>query len=144
MGTFELVRTMPGPLDRVFAAVGDLTAYGDYLPMTRIEADRGPVGPGWSFTGRTGAGPVVLVDRMQVVRWDPPHGFGVRKLGPVLAGWAEVHLTPEGEETRVVWQEHITLRPTRIGRHLAPVSDRVNSWLFGRALEAMADRVATG
>lgn len=156
MGTFELQRTMVGDRDHVFSVVGDLPAYGRYLPMTRIEHDPGPIGEGWRFTGYSGLGPVALVDRMQVTAWDPPHRFAVRKHGPVLLGWAQAtvemaqggedrsHLAvstdgkPAPPQCRVLWREHIVVRPARIGRVLAPATDRFNTWLFGRALDAMA------
>lgn len=151
MGTFELARVMPGTQEQVFAVVADLPAYGQYILSTRIEHDPGPVQVGWRFTGYTGVGPVRLPDRMEVTRWEPAQGFGVRKLGPVLSGWAEVELVElprdqgaeeqEGPATLVRWREHITMRPERVGRRLAPLTDPVNRWLFTRALAAMHHRL---
>lgn len=153
MGTFELTRTMPGDVEHVFAAVGNLPAYGEYLPMTRIEHDRAPIGPGWSFTGYSGVGPLALIDRMQVTAWQPPMHFAIRKRGPILLGWAEIDLEPaprdDGEPddaapwTIVRWRENIVVRPVRLGRAISPVTDRFNTWLFGRALDAMARRAAS-
>lgn len=144
MGTFELVRVVPAPPAATFAVVGDLTAYGAFIPMTRITADPAPVGPGWRFTARTGPGPLAVVDRMQVTRWDPPHGFAVTKLGPVLDGWAEVSLSAAGAGTRLLWREEITVRPAALGRRLSAVADPVNRWMFGRALDRMVARVRQG
>lgn len=152
MGTFELTRTMAGDPERVFATVGDLPSYGDFMMMTRIEHDRAPIGPGWSFTGYSGVGPLALIDRMQVTTWDPPYRFSVRKRGPILLGWAEVELEliqdgsadqaqqGMGARTRVRWRENIVVRPIRVGRLVAPATDRFNRWFFGRALDAMAAR----
>lgn len=142
MGTFEIVRTVPATPERVFAVVGDLPAYGEFVPMTVIEHDPGPVGPGWEYTGRTGPRPLRVVDRMRVTDWDPPRGFRAVKLGPVLDGWAEVHLSPEGSGTRLVWRERIVLRPPWLGRRLSRLSDPVNTWLFARALDRMTAKVA--
>jgi Polyketide cyclase / dehydrase and lipid transport len=144
MGRVDLVRTMAGPPERAFSVVGDLPAYGRFLPLTRVEHDPGLVGVGWRFTGRSGIGPLVLVDRMRVTEWDPPYGFAVEKLGPVLTGGARATLWPDGSGTRVVWQEEITVRPTVLGRHLRRLTDPVTRWLFGRALDRMAARVARG
>ncbi|CAN5885955.1 MAG: SRPBCC family protein [Actinomycetota bacterium] len=141
MGTFEIVRTVRASPERVFSVVGDLAAYGEFLPMTSIETDAGTIAPGWHFTARTGPAPVRLVDRMRVSEWDPPRGFRVVKLGPVLDGWAQVHLTGEGADTRVVWRERIVVRPVRIGGPLSRIYDPVNTWLFGRALDRMTLKV---
>ncbi len=144
MPAVEIVRTVPASVEQVFAAVADLADYGRYIPLTTIEHDRGPIGVGWRFTARTGLGPVALVDRMKVTRWEPSHGFGVVKLGPVLDGWAEVHLTAEAGGTRLVWREEIVPRPAALGRRLAPLSDRLTALLFGRAVDAMAARAVAG
>lgn len=141
MGTFELARTLPGTPAEVFAVVADLHAYGEFVPMTRIDGDPGPIGPGWRFDARTGPGPLALLDRMQVTHYDAPHGFGIVKLGPILDGWAEIDLTAEGEHTRVIWREHITVRPAAVGRLVAPLTDPVNRLLFGRALDKMTARL---
>lgn len=142
MGTFELARVMPGTPEQVFAVVADLPGYGDYILSTRIEHDSGPVKVGWRFTGHTGLGPLRLPDRMEVTRWEPGVGFGVRKLGPVLSGWAEVDLSPaEQTSTLVQWREHISVRPPLAGRLLGPVTDPTNRWLFSRALDAMQRRL---
>lgn len=144
MGTVEIVRTLPATPAEVFAVVGDLPSYGDFVPLTRVEHDPGSVGVGWRFTGLSGVGPLVLVDNMEVTAWDPPHRFAVAKLGPVLAGGARVVLEPSGAGTRLVWQEEIVLRPSALGRRLGRLTDPVTRWLFTRALDAMTARVTAG
>jgi uncharacterized protein YndB with AHSA1/START domain len=144
MGTVELERTLPASPAEVFAVVGDLCSYGDFVPLTRVEHDAGPPGVGWRFTGLSGVGPLPLVDRMEVTEWDPPHRFAVVKLGPVLAGGARVTLEPVGEGTRLLWQEEIVLRPTVLGRRLGGLTDPVTRWLFARTLDAMTARVTAG
>lgn len=140
MGTFEVVRTVRAGRAKTFEVVADLRAHGDYVPLTRVEHDPGPIGVGWRFTGRTGVGPLTLVDRMEVTRWEPGESFRIDKRGPVLDGWAEVHFTCDGPDTRVVWHEHILVRPRALGRLLAPVLDPGNRVLFTRVLGAMAAR----
>lgn len=144
MGTIEIARTVPAPPEQVFAAVSDLRGYGRDIPLTAIEADPGPIGVGWTFVGRSGVGALRLPDRMRVTEWDPPRSFAVVKLGPVLEGWAQVHLTPEADGTRVIWREHITPRPVSLLRHLDPVTDRFNRWMFGRAVDRMVRRACGG
>lgn len=137
MGTFELTRTLPAGADRTFEVLGDLAAYGQFQPLTRIRATPGPVGPGWSFVAYTGVGPLSVVDRMVVTEWEPGVHFAIVKVGPVLDGGAEVHLTPEGSGTRVVWREEIVPRPGWLGRRVGPVVDPVMRWFMGRSLDRM-------
>lgn len=141
MGTFEIVRTLPADPEATFAVLGDLSAYGQFQPLTSIRPSPGPVAPGWSFVARTGIGPLAVVDRMVVTAWVPGEHFAIAKLGPVLDGWAEVHLTPEGADTRVVWREEIVPRPGWIGRRTAPLTDPVMRWFMGRSLDQLAVRV---
>lgn len=137
MGVFDFTRNAPLTPAQVFSVVGDLQGYGRWIPLTRIDADPGPVDAGWGFVARSGLGPLTLPDRMRVTRWEPDRGFSLTKLGPVLDGWAEVDLHAEGEHTRVVWREDITVRPRTLGRPLGRVTDPFNTWMFGRALDAM-------
>lgn len=141
MGAVELVRVVPADLEATFAVVGDLTAYGRFVVATTLETDPLPVGVGWSFTARTGVGPLVVVDRMTVTAWEPPHRFSVRKLGPVLDGWADVRFVAGAAGTTVRWTEEITVRPPWLGRRLTLLSDPVTRWLFGRALDRMVAQV---
>lgn len=140
MGTFEVVRTVRADLARTFAVVSDLRAHGDYIPFTTIEHDPGPIAVGWRFAGRTGVGRLALLDRMEVTRWEPGESFRIDKRGPVLDGWADVHFSVDGDDTRVVWRERIVLRPRVLGAALGPVLDPANRVFFGRALSAMAAR----
>lgn len=141
MGTFEVVRTVRADREQVFAVVADLRAHGDYIPLTTIRGGQGPIGPGWRFTARSGVGPLVLVDRMEVTRWEPGRGFRIDKHGPVLDGWAEVRLSQEGPHTRLSWRERIVLRPATVGRLLGPVLDQANKALFAAAVDRMVSRV---
>lgn len=141
MGVFEVTRTVEASPEAVFAVVGDLRRYGDWIPLTRIRSDDGPITTGWEHVGESGLGPLRLPDRMRVTRWEPGRGYSVRKLGPVLDGWAEVDLDPEGAGTRVVWREDITLRPRPLGRLAGVVTDPVSRWMFGRALDLMLAEV---
>ncbi|MGB3185058.1 MAG: SRPBCC family protein [Ornithinimicrobium sp.] len=140
MGSFDLARRVPANLRHTFEVFADFRSHGDFIPMTTIEADDGPIALGWRFTARTGPGPLALPDKMVVTVWDPPHEFRIEKLGPVLDGWAHVHFTAEGGDTRVVWRERIVVRPAPIGRGLGPVLDPLNRRLFAHALDKMTDR----
>lgn len=141
MASVEIVRTLPGAPAEVFAVLGNFRDYGRYQPLTRIRATPGPVGPGWSFIAHTGPGPLAVPDRMVVTEWEPDRSFTIVKLGPLLDGGARVHLTPEGDGTRVVWDEEITPRPGWAGRRVTPLTDVFGRWFIGRTLDAMATRI---
>lgn len=141
MGTFEIARSMPADPLRTWDVLGDLPSYAQFQPLTRIRATPGPIGPGWSFVAYTGVGPLSVVDRMVVTVWEPGRHFTIVKVGPVLDGGAEVHLTPEGDSTRVVWREEIVLRPGWLGRRVAWLSDPAMRWFMGRSLDQMAQRI---
>ncbi len=144
MGTFELARCVPAPQQDTFDVFSNFAKHGDFIPLTRMDCDPRPIGVDWRFTARSGVGPLSLVDRMEVSVWNPPHEFRIDKLGPLLDGWAHVHFTPEGRHTRVVWREHIMVRPPLIGTAVSQLSDPVNRAMFGRVLDGMARRAARG
>ena len=136
-------RVVPTPVDRVWATLTDFADYGRWVPMTRMTVDAPPTRVGWGFAARTAVGPVGFVDSMLVTWWQPPRPggtarFAVRKTGRLLAGWADVVLTPRSDGgTNVVWREEIVLRPGPLGRLAAPLVDRVVARLFGAALGRM-------
>lgn len=140
MGTFDLTRCVPARVSTTFDVFSDFRQHGDFIPMTTMSCDDGPLGVNWRFVGRTGLGPLALVDRMEISVWNPPFEFRIDKLGPVLDGWAHVHFSREGAETRVVWREQITVRPHAFGQAVSPLVDPLNKLMFGRALDKMARR----
>jgi carbon monoxide dehydrogenase subunit G len=82
---------------------------------------------------------------MEVTEWRPaadglPGRCRVRKLGPWLAGWAEIEVQPGAGGTRVIWSEDIRARWTP--RIADPVIAAVGSALFGRVLRKMAAELA--
>lgn len=113
---------LPLSAERAWALVTDVRNHARWIPFTRIDAGH-PLRVGDTFSAATGpAGPTLhrlaLVDRMQVTHATPPttaparpgHA-AYRKLGPVLLGTAEVHVTPLGpDRSAVTWVEDIHLR----------------------------------
>jgi hypothetical protein len=82
---------------------------------------------------------------MRITHWAPPAqegagSFRLAKVGRLLAGWAEVAVLPlaGGEQTRLLWRENIVIRPTPVGRFLAPLTDLFNKALFSKVVDAMA------
>jgi uncharacterized protein YndB with AHSA1/START domain len=144
MGAFAIERIVAAPPPAVWEVITDWAGYARWMPLTTIRRDPGATGPGWSFAGLTGLGPVRFADVMRVTDWFPPseagHGrFALVKVGRLLGGWAEVSVLPlaGGQQTRLLWRESIVLRPVFLGRLLSPLTDRLNEALFSRVIDAM-------
>lgn len=145
MGTFVIERTVAAPPAQVWDVVTDWAGYAHWIPLTTMRLDPGPTQVGWSFAGLSGVGRLRFSDAMRITAWSPPEGAGTGtfrlvKEGRLLAGWAEVTVLPvaAGRQTRLLWRENIVIRPTILGRLLAPLTDRLNKVLFGRVVDAMA------
>jgi uncharacterized protein YndB with AHSA1/START domain len=146
MGTFAIERVVAAPPLQVWDVITDWAGYARWMPLTAMRLEPGPVRVGWSFAGLTGIGRLRFCDAMRITSWDPPSAAGpgvfrLVKVGRLLAGWAEVRLLPiaGGRQTQLLWRENIVVRPTALGRFLAPLTDRVNEALFARVIDAMAD-----
>lgn len=145
MAMFTIERAVAAPPGRVWAVVTDWAGYARWMPLTTMRLDPGATGVGWSFAGLTGVGRLRLRDEMVITDWAPPTGegagtFRLVKTGRLLAGWAEVSVLPVagGRQSQLVWREDIVIRPSVLGRLLAPLADRFNRALFARVVDAMA------
>ena len=128
---------LPLPADEAWALLTDVRRHERWVPMTRIEA-YGRLGVGESFTAVSGptarTGGPGLVDRMTVLRSDPPAGREVgvadyRKDGPVLRGGAGIEVRALGPAwCEVTWSEQIGVRglPTAV----TDLVSRPASWLM--------------
>lgn len=145
MGTFAIERAVAVPPRQMWEVITDWAGYSRWFPLTTMRLDQGPTRVGWSFAGRTGVGPVRFSDEMLITDWAPPAetgpgAFRLVKVGWLLAGWADVRVLPlaNGEQTRLLWQENIVIRPAVLGRLLSPVTDRLNQALFATVIDRMA------
>jgi carbon monoxide dehydrogenase subunit G len=145
MGAFAIERIVAAPPAQVWDVITDWASYARWMPLTIMRLDQGPTAIGWSFAAVTGVGRLHFSDVMRITDWAPasdagPAAFRLVKVGHLLAGWAEVSVSPVagGEQTRLLWREKIVIRPILLGRLLAPLSDRFSKALFARVVEAMA------
>lgn len=139
---FTVTHDFIAPPQRVWDEMIDWEAHGDWIPATRVEIDSGdPRAVGGRFTGYTGIGPLMLVDRMEIatIDWNPESSTGyceVNKIGPVLSGTAGFTLTPHGTGTRIEWFEDVTV--ARLPAFLAPfesVISKLGAIGFGFAMK---------
>lgn len=145
MGTFEIERVVSVPPQQVWDVVTDWAGHARWIPLTTMRLDQGPTRVGFSFAGLTGIGRLRFADEMRITHWAPPAEsapgeFRLVKVGRLLAGWAEVSVQPVqgGGQTRLLWREHIVIRPVLFGRLLAPLADRISKVLFSRVIDEMA------
>ena len=145
MGTFAIERTVAVRPAQMWTVLTDWAGYARWMPLTTMRLDQGPTRVGWTFAGLTGVGRARFADVMRITDWSPPSqeragAFRLAKVGRLLAGWAEVAVLPVagGEQTRLVWRENIVIRPTPVGRLLAPFTDPFNRALFTKVVDAMA------
>jgi len=141
-GAVVAARTLPLSPEAAFALVTDVRNHGDWIPLTRIDAD-GPLHVGSRFRAVSGPGArdggPGLVDAMRVTRLDAPSAGrrGVAHFvreGPVMHGWAHivVRAEPDGGSL-VVWAEEAALA--------GPLPRSLTARLIGPAL-ALVIRVA--
>ena len=116
---------LPLAADEAWVLLTDVRRHERWVPMTRIEVD-GMIRVGESFTAVSGptarSGGPGLVDRMTVLRSDPPSGREVgvadyRKDGPLLRGGAGIEVRALGPAwCEVTWIEQIGVRglPTAV------------------------------
>ncbi len=151
MGTFAIERKVSAPPQQVWDVVTDWAGHARWIPLTTMHLDQGPTQVGWSFAGRTGVGWLRFSDAMRITHWSPPTdggrgSFRLVKVGRWLAGWAEVSVSPvaDGQQTLLLWRENIVIRPTGLGRLLAPLTDRLNEALFAAVIDKMAAEAVRG
>ena len=150
---FTVTRRFDAPAVRVWSALVDWPGHADWIPMTRIElhdgparavpaagADRVPV-VGEEFTATSGLGRLALVDRMRVTQ-APAHELWKRrvrldKIGPVLTGYADLEVSPDGEQScTVVWTEQV--RVPVLPQLFAPLLAIGSRLAFAQALGGLA------
>ena len=166
MATLHLTRETSATPAQVWDVVAAFDGYGAWMPLTRMVTDDGPPRVGWGFAGITGLRRLAFSDSMLVTRWDPPTQlsadpstaaasdgsppptpavFRVVKTGWLLGGWAEVTVSPRADGgSRLDWVEDVVVRPLPFKRLFAPLLDRASAWLYGRAVDAMLVRAASG
>ncbi|MER5832508.1 SRPBCC family protein [Streptomyces sp. NPDC002130] len=139
MANFLLERTAPLPLDEAWRRITRWQRHGDTVPLTVVRVvPHEPTREGTLVVARSGVGPLVFDDPMEVTVWQPPEGGAagmcrLEKRGRVVLGWAELEVRPgPGGRTRVIWREEIRVR------FLPSLFDgavrRSSRYVFGRAL----------
>jgi hypothetical protein len=136
--TFTFERTAPLTLDEAWRRLTEWPRHADAVPLTRIRVlTPAPTRVGSRFVARSGIGPLVIDDVMEVTVWRPPVDeepglCRLEKRGRVILGWAEIEVRPgPGGRSRVVWREELRVR--FLPRAFDGVLERTARTMFGRA-----------
>jgi len=106
------------PPERVFAALTDWPAQGEWMLGTRVEVRSGDGSSvGSTLAAWTGLGPLGFWDTMVITAWDPPWRVDVLHTGRLVRGLGvmEVFELP-GDRSRFVWREELDLPFGAVGR----------------------------
>lgn len=83
---------------------------GEWMALTKVESsDVGAddSGVGTTIDAFTGIGPFGVLDKMKVVKWEPPFFCRVDHYGRVIKGVGEFRLSDLDGKTRFDWYEEI-------------------------------------
>ncbi len=139
---FTVEHDFAEPPARIWAAMVDWEGHGEWIPATTVDVDPGDsTAVGATFTGKTGYGPIMLIDDMVIteIRWDADAGEGyceVEKLGPILKGRAGFDLTATATGSRIVWFEDVTV--PYLPSVIAPIVNRASAFGFSMAMKKLA------
>ena len=143
MALFVITEHTALPADEAWRRVTQWVRHEDKVPLTRIHVSTpGPDGLGTIFVAHTGLGPLGFDDPMEIVEWHPPQDGApgacrLQKRGRVMTGWAELHVTPDGDGARVSWREDIGV--WRLPTLFDPLVVRSSTLLFARVLRHLLD-----
>jgi uncharacterized protein YndB with AHSA1/START domain len=118
MEHLELDVMVDAPVDRVFAAMADWEAQGQWMLGTKVRTTGGDgVGVGATLEAFTGVGSLGFLDTMVITEWDPPHRVVVEHTGKVVRGLGvmEVFELPDNR-SRFVWSEKLELPLGAVGK----------------------------
>ena len=106
----EVSIDIPAPPQEVWDYVADVSSNVEWMAdasaITFVSA--ATQGVGATYDCVTKVGPLRTTDRMEIVKWDPPHALSVAHRG-VARGTGRFTLAPIEEGTRFTWSEDLTM-----------------------------------
>ena len=140
----ELLDTMPGPPEIVWALLTDWERQGDWMLEASdvVVVGRQREGVGVEARAKVRIAGITTRDRIRVTMWEPPRILVIEHLGWVK-GTGELQMAPIREGTRLRWRESL-FPPARLGpfgviglRLFAPILRRI----FRRDLRVLRELV---
>jgi hypothetical protein len=108
---FRIALEIPAPLERVWPELVTWKKQGEWMALTRVEASANGAddsGVGTTIDAFTGIGPIGILDKMRVTKWEPPTFCQVEHFGSLIKGIGEFRLTRSSSNvTRFDWYERI-------------------------------------
>lgn len=132
-------KLIPAPVEAVHAVLCDPTAYRYFVVGTKEVRRFDPdwPAPGTTFHHSVGVGPLVLRDKTDAIRHDPPDGLVVRAhIRPLMVLETVFALEARGEETLLRLDEYV------VGGWLRPVSPGPLDGLLGLRNRLVVERIA--
>jgi hypothetical protein len=124
--------------ETVWAIATDWPRQGEWMLGTEVDVLSGSGGLGTRLVAVTGFRGVGVVDRMEIVEWQPPRSCRVRHDGQLIVGEGGFEVIRCGNEASTfVWWERLALPPG--GGLVWPVVRPAFAWGLRRSLEAFAD-----
>ena len=117
----EMSLVIKSPIQKVWAALADWEAQGDWMLQTKVEVtSQIREGVGTTISAFTGIGKLGVMDHMVVTAWQPPHICDVLHTGKIIKGTGRFELVEiDSDTTRFNWSEEI-LAPKAIFLLIAP------------------------
>lgn len=132
---FDANAILDMPIDRAWQELTNWGGHGRWIPLTKVDVDAHDPN---RFVAWSGFKPLALEDRMRAtnLQFDGQRGTcHVEKLGPVLVGFADVTMTAEGNCSRVVWHEDVTV--PYLPSMLAGIVGKASAAFFAWSLRRM-------
>lgn len=132
--------------EEVWAYVRDIASHVEWMhdaAAITFTSDQ-TEGVGTTFDCLTKVGPIKLVDKMTITRWEPNRAMGVRHEG-IVTGEGVFELTPVGPDRTVfAWREQLDF-PLTLGGPLGEFASRpVLTFIWKRNLELLRTRLESG
>ncbi|MDF2975749.1 MAG: Polyketide cyclase / dehydrase and lipid transport [Actinomycetospora sp.] len=134
------------PVETVWAEVTDWESQGEWMLGTDVRVTEGDgKTPGTRVAAFTGIGPLGVMDRIELVGWDPPHRATVRHVGRVIRGSGTFTVVERRTEdgragSTFTMAEQLDLPLGPLGALGWPLTKPVFTWGLRRSLAELARR----
>lgn len=92
-------------IEATWEAAVDWAGQEHWVPASTVRGTSG-TGYGSTIEAKTGFGPLVITDPMEITAWDPPHRAVLAHTGKLVRGSAIYEFEPiSAERTRFTWTE---------------------------------------
>jgi len=139
MPELTLAQDVDAPVERVWAALTDWNRQHEWMLGTAVRATVGEGRQvGDEMEAVTGIGKIGFLDRMRIIRWEPPHVCDVLHYGRLVRGSGTFTVRERGSGSTVIWSEDLDLPFGRVGRWGWPLVRPAARWGLQLSLRRFA------